>query len=86
MAGEIYRNLLGTRFRYVRRTFQMKRQIIDSIKTDVRNTKVIHSGRVLFRIPFTLYFLVQIDVDDKKFLALARKHFHKNGSYIWEML
>jgi hypothetical protein len=39
-------------------------------------------GNIIFRIPFTIYFICSVRVDSKMFLCLVRKKF-RCGNYYW---
>jgi len=39
---------------------------------------------VLFRIPFTLYFVVILKIENKRFIDIAKKRFN-NGKYYYEI-
>jgi hypothetical protein len=54
---------------------------------DIHYNTTVFKGRILFRIPFTLYFLVIVEIENKRYIAFAKKFFlPETARYHWKMV
>lgn len=52
-----------------------------------KSLNTIKSGRVLFRIPFTWYFVVKVEKFNMKKLMIATKEFNaEDGTYYYQLV